>query len=120
MWRASLKGRSRGVELVYKVVWFARFPQGMAKEDARRYWAENHGPLCASTDIERYVQNHVIGPVPAVSGVPEEGVAGHDHVVVLTHKLWLKIQMPVSTEAFSTSHFHLVQPLAWHRRYRAI
>jgi len=57
---------------VYKVVWFARFPQGMAKEDARRYWAEHHGPMCASTDIERYVQNHVDGPVPAVSGVPEE------------------------------------------------
>jgi uncharacterized protein (TIGR02118 family) len=60
------------VELVYKVVWFARFPQGMAKEDARRYWAEHHGPMCASTSIERYVQNHVTGPVPAVSGVPEE------------------------------------------------
>jgi len=57
---------------VYKVVWFARFPQGMAKEDARRYWAEHHGPMCASTSIERYAQNHVIGPVPAVSGVPEE------------------------------------------------
>ena len=28
--------------------------------------------MCASTSIERYVQNHVIGPVPAVSGVPEE------------------------------------------------
>ena len=53
---------------MFKVVWFARFPQGMAKEDARRYWAENHGPLCASTSIERYVQNHVTGPVPAISG----------------------------------------------------
>jgi uncharacterized protein (TIGR02118 family) len=60
------------VELVYKVAWFARFPQGMAKEDARRYWAEHHGPMCASTSIERYAQNHVSGPVPAVSGVPEE------------------------------------------------
>jgi uncharacterized protein (TIGR02118 family) len=57
---------------MYKVVWFARFPQGMAKEDARKYWAEHHGPMCASTSIERYVQNHVTGPVPAVSGVPEE------------------------------------------------
>jgi uncharacterized protein (TIGR02118 family) len=57
---------------MFKVVWFARFPQGMAKEDARRYWAEHHGPMCAATSIERYVQNHVTGPVPAVSGVPEE------------------------------------------------
>jgi uncharacterized protein (TIGR02118 family) len=57
---------------MFKVVWFARFPQGMAKEDARRHWAEHHGPLCASTSIERYVQNHVTGPVPAISGVSEE------------------------------------------------
>lgn len=55
---------------MYKVVWFARFSQGMAKEDAGRYWAEHHGPLCAGTDIERYVQNHVIGRVPSVSGGP--------------------------------------------------
>ena len=57
---------------MYKVVWFARFPQGMAKDDARKYWAGHHGPMCAGTSIERYVQNHVSGPVPAVSGVPEE------------------------------------------------
>jgi uncharacterized protein (TIGR02118 family) len=57
---------------MFKVVWFARFPQGMAKEDARRHWAEVHGPMAAATGIERYVQNHVTGPVPAVSGVPEE------------------------------------------------
>ena len=57
---------------MYKVVWFARFPQGMAREDARRYWAGHHGPLAASSAIELYIQNHVTGPVPAVSGVPEE------------------------------------------------
>jgi uncharacterized protein (TIGR02118 family) len=57
---------------MFKVVWFARFPKGMAKEDARTYWAEHHGPMCAASSIERYVQNHVTGPVPAVSGVPEE------------------------------------------------
>jgi uncharacterized protein (TIGR02118 family) len=57
---------------MFKVVWFARFPQGMAKEDARKYWAEHHGPMCAGSSIERYVQNHVTGPVPSVSGVPEE------------------------------------------------
>ena len=57
---------------MYKVVWFARFPQGMAKADAQRYWAEHHGPLAAGSGIELYIQNHVNGPVPAVSGVPEE------------------------------------------------
>jgi uncharacterized protein (TIGR02118 family) len=57
---------------MFKVVWFARFPPGTAKEDGRGYWIEHHGPLAARTGIERYVQNHAIGPVPAVSGVPEE------------------------------------------------
>jgi len=57
---------------MFKVVWFARFPQGMEKAEARRYWAEHHGPMCAKTAIEGYAQNHVTGPVPAVSGVPEE------------------------------------------------
>ena len=57
---------------MFKVVWFARFPPGMAKADARKHWAEIHGPMAAATDIARYVQNHVSGPVPAVSGVPEE------------------------------------------------
>jgi uncharacterized protein (TIGR02118 family) len=58
---------------MYKVVWIARFPQGMAKEDARRHWAEVHGPMCIRTPgIERYVQNHVLGPLPAASGVTEE------------------------------------------------
>ncbi len=57
---------------MFKAVWFARFPKEMANADARRYWAEHHGPLCASTSIERYVQNHVTGPVPTVSGTPDE------------------------------------------------
>jgi uncharacterized protein (TIGR02118 family) len=57
---------------MFKVVWIARFPQGMDKAEARRYWAEHHGPMCAATTIERYVQNHVTGPVPTVSGVPAE------------------------------------------------
>ena len=57
---------------MYKVVWFARFPQGMAKEDARRYWAEHHAPLSLRSSIERYVQNHVSGPLPTVGGVPSQ------------------------------------------------
>ncbi len=57
---------------MYKVAWIARFPQGMSKEAARRHWAEVHGPMCAKTGVERYVQNHVVGPLPLVSGVAEE------------------------------------------------
>jgi uncharacterized protein (TIGR02118 family) len=57
---------------MFKVVWFARFTPELTKEQARTYWADHHGPLCKETSIERYVQNHVTGPVPSVSGVPEE------------------------------------------------
>jgi uncharacterized protein (TIGR02118 family) len=57
---------------MYKVVWFARFPQGMAKDEARRYWAEHHAPLSLRSGIERYVQNHVSGPPPTVGGVAVE------------------------------------------------
>jgi uncharacterized protein (TIGR02118 family) len=57
---------------MYKVVWIARFPQGMDKADARRHWAEIHGPMCAKSTIEQYVQNHVVGPLPVASGVTEE------------------------------------------------
>ena len=57
---------------MFKAVWFARFPEGMTREEGRRYWAEHHGPLAARSGIERYVQNHVLGPVPTVSGVPDE------------------------------------------------
>ena len=57
---------------MFKTVWVARFPQGMAKADAREYWANHHGPLCKSTTIEGYVQNHVMGHLPYVSGVAQE------------------------------------------------
>jgi uncharacterized protein (TIGR02118 family) len=58
---------------MYKVAWIARFPKGMAKEDARRHWADTHGPMCIKVPgIEQYVQNHVVGPLPIVSGVAEE------------------------------------------------
>ena len=57
---------------MFKTVWVARFPKGMANADARAYWADHHGPLCRSTSIEGYVQNHVMGPLPYVSGVAEE------------------------------------------------
>ena len=54
---------------MFKVVWIARFPEGMANADARRHWAEVHGPLCASSSIPRYVQSHVTGPLPSLAGV---------------------------------------------------
>ena len=57
---------------MFKTVWVARFPRGMAKPDAREYWANHHGPLCKATTIEGYVQNHVRGPLPSVSGVADE------------------------------------------------
>jgi uncharacterized protein (TIGR02118 family) len=58
---------------MYKVVWVARFRDGVSREQARRHWTEVHGPLGARVrGIERYVQNHVLsalGPV-AVSDEP--------------------------------------------------
>ena len=53
---------------MFTAVWFARFAQGTAKEEGCRYRAEYDGPMGASTSIERYVQNHVIGPIPSATG----------------------------------------------------
>jgi EthD domain len=59
---------------MFKVAWLARFPQGIAKADARRHWAEIHGPMCKRVPgIERHVQNHVTGALPTVSGTSDEG-----------------------------------------------
>jgi hypothetical protein len=57
---------------MFKAVWFVRFAQGMAQQDGRRYWAEYDGPMGASASIERYVQNHVIGPIPSATGAGAE------------------------------------------------
>jgi uncharacterized protein (TIGR02118 family) len=44
---------------MYKVVWVARFKNGIAPEDARRHWREVHGPFGAKVPgVERYVQSH--------------------------------------------------------------
>jgi uncharacterized protein (TIGR02118 family) len=49
---------------VFKVVWFARFPPGMAGDDAHRYWREVHGPLALPVpQIESYVQSHAVEPL---------------------------------------------------------
>ena len=58
---------------MYKVVWIARFTKSKTKEEAGKYWAETHGPMFAKCPgVERYVQSHVTGPLPLVTGVAEE------------------------------------------------
>ena len=56
---------------MYKVAWIARFHPGLTKEEGHRHWSDVHGPLCAEVPgLERYVQNHVVGGLPLVAGVP--------------------------------------------------
>ena len=58
---------------MYKVVWIARFTKSKTKEEAGKYWAETHGPMFAKCPgVERYIQSHVTGPLPLVTGVAEE------------------------------------------------
>jgi uncharacterized protein (TIGR02118 family) len=60
---------------MYKVVWFARFREGMEREAARRHWREVHGSLGRPVpQIELYVQSHAtraLGPV----GVSDDPLA---------------------------------------------
>ena len=52
---------------MYKVVWFARFLEGMDKHEARRHWREIHGPLGRNVpQIETYVQSHAIEALGSV------------------------------------------------------
>jgi uncharacterized protein (TIGR02118 family) len=56
---------------MYKVVWFARFTPDRPKAESGRHWAEVHGPLFAQVPgVERYVQSHVVGPLPGLGGTP--------------------------------------------------
>ena len=58
---------------MYKVVWFARYTPNKPKAESDRYWAEVHGPLFAKVPgVERYVQSHVTGTLPAVGGYSED------------------------------------------------
>jgi uncharacterized protein (TIGR02118 family) len=58
---------------MYKVAWIARFHPDLTTEEGHRHWAEVHGPLCAKVPgIERYVQSHVVGGLPLISGVAQE------------------------------------------------
>ena len=58
---------------MYKVVWIARYREGLTKQEGSDYWATLHGPpMKAVSPVAGYVQSHVQGPLPAVSGVAEE------------------------------------------------
>ena len=58
---------------MYKVAWIARYPSGMSRQAASDYWAGHHGPRMKKVSpLAGYVQSHVQGPLPAVSGVAEE------------------------------------------------
>ncbi len=53
---------------MYKVVWIARFHDGITREDASRHWTETHGALGHKVPgIERYVQNHVVSALGHVA-----------------------------------------------------
>ena len=46
---------------VFKVVWFARFLEGVDRGEGRRHWREVHGPLGLKVpQIKVYVQSHAV------------------------------------------------------------
>ena len=58
---------------MYKVVFIARYRNDMTKQQASDYWATLHGPpMKEISQVAGYVQSHVQGPLPSVSGVAEE------------------------------------------------
>jgi len=58
----------------YKVAWIVRFKGGMTRDEGREYWRSVHGPIFKELDIDRYVQNHVVGPIG------EEGETGEAEI----------------------------------------
>jgi uncharacterized protein (TIGR02118 family) len=47
-----------------KVVWIARYRDGMPREAASRYWQHTHGAIAAKTPgLDRYIQNHAVAPI---------------------------------------------------------
>jgi uncharacterized protein (TIGR02118 family) len=50
----------------FKVVYVARFREGMPRDEAREYWTDVHAPMAdALPDMYRYVQSHVVGAIGA-------------------------------------------------------
>ena len=45
------------------MLWICRFKEGLTREEAARYWEQVHGPIFKELEIDRYVQNHVVGPI---------------------------------------------------------
>lgn len=61
----------------YKVTWIVRFKDGMTREEGREYWRSVHGPIFKALDIDRYVQNHVVGPI-GEEGETDDAEIGFD------------------------------------------
>ena len=63
-----------GPQSPFKVVWVCRFKPGMDRAAADAHWQNVHGAIFKrSVDIDRYVQNHVVGALP---GHDEPGFDG--------------------------------------------
>ena len=61
---------------MYKVVWVARFHDGISPEAARKHWREVHAPLGMKVEgVERYVQNHVVSALGPSMIVRESSAA---------------------------------------------
>jgi len=61
----------------YKVAWVVRFKEGMTREEGREYWRSVHGPIFKELNIDRYVQNHVVGPI-GEEGETDDAEIGFD------------------------------------------
>jgi uncharacterized protein (TIGR02118 family) len=54
-----------------KVIWIARFRDGMPKEQARAHWRDTHGRLGAHVpELDRYVQTHAVAALPPATAAP--------------------------------------------------
>jgi hypothetical protein len=71
-WQQAMSGAVEEAVIIdgdpgpYKVVWIVRFKPGLGKGEGHEYWEHVHGPIVRDAGIDRYVQNHVIGPLDIV------------------------------------------------------
>src|SRR6266545_751004 len=64
---------SRGGDTYGQGRLIARYTKSKSRADGDRYWAEHHGPEMKKVEpLAGYVQSHVTGPLPLVTGVAEE------------------------------------------------
>ncbi len=66
-----------GATSPYKVAGIVRFKEGMTREEGREYWRGVHGPIFKELDIDRYVQNHMVGPI-GEEGETDDAEIGFD------------------------------------------